>query len=74
MSFLEYLKTAKGTDGPMTDFIEDATHDKKFPVLQDWDHLERYLMLRGACPEALDAALVLWRRYRAAERKRRTVS
>jgi hypothetical protein len=63
MTFSEWLKTARITDTPQGDFIDDARSDSHFPNVQTWDQLDNYLLSRGACREAKEAAKLVWRRY-----------
>lgn len=69
MTFLEYIKRRRCGDNPQGDFVEDARRDQRFPDVQSWPELKRYLEARGACEEAVAAARAVWQGYRAALRR-----
>jgi len=60
----DWLKVAKVTDDPAGDFVKDARSDSQFPEkVTSLERLRGYLRWRGACSEAIEAALPAWRRY-----------
>ena len=74
MSFKQYISTTASlhgrplhgafTDTPEADFTADAANDSCFPdLIRDWDHLEGYLVCRGACWQAIEAARSVWSDY-----------
>jgi hypothetical protein len=65
ITFLEYVKARRVTDNPAGDFVADARTDRRMPDAKSWDHLHTYLVTRGAIPDAIKAAKVVWRGYQA---------
>jgi uncharacterized protein YozE (UPF0346 family) len=62
--FNTWLATARATDDPEGDVIEDARGDPTFPAtITDMEALHGYLAFKGACPEALAIVPQVWRRY-----------
>ena len=62
--FHTFIKNARPPDGPFKDFVEDARRDEKLPNhFCDADALRFYLILRGACSEAIEIADVAIRHY-----------
>ena len=69
MSFRAYVQKRRITDTPAGDFVGDARDDRTLPDPATWEELERYLLLRGACPGAIKAAKQVWREYKASQRR-----
>ena len=69
MSFRAYVQKRRITDTPAGDFVGDARDDRTLPDPATWEELERYLLLRGACPGAIKAAKQVWRGYEASQRR-----
>jgi len=71
MSFKDWIATARITDDPEGDFVEDMRSDirnaKTSADFSDIAHLRRYLLLRGACQGAMEAVPGVWRRYRRSQ-------
>ncbi len=69
ISFKKYLEIGHGRktfgDSPEHDFAGDALRDAGFRDFKKWQELEDYLLFNGAIPEAVDAAKVLFQRWRA---------
>jgi hypothetical protein len=65
MAFGEWLERARVTDDPEGDLIDDIRRDRnpppQFPTLEA---MQRYLQSRNACQQAIEAAPIVWRRYR----------
>jgi len=80
MTFAEFINTRCVTANARGDFIDDTQMlirakrfpgrwSRKTPWPQSWDNLERFLVLRSACPEAIAAGKSLWREYLRHEKK-----
>lgn len=65
MTFKEYMLTRRiHRDSFAGDFARDVKNDPTFPECPgSWESLQGYLRLERACPEAIDAARIWWRRY-----------
>ena len=62
----DWLTAARVTDDPAGDLIADMRRDKTIPSLfGNIREMRSHLRLRGACPEALAAVPVVWRRYKS---------
>ena len=60
-----WLSQARVTDTPYGDMIADMRRCTDLPPLfRSLDHLRFYLRSKGACPEALALAPLVWRKYR----------
>jgi len=70
LSFKEYVSKRRLTDTPAGDFVRDARADRALPDAESWEQLHTYLITKGAIPEAIAAARVVWRSYRATARNR----
>jgi YozE SAM-like fold len=69
LSFTEYLKSRRVTDTPAGDFIIDAKSDPTMPDATSWKQLEFYLTTKGAIPDAVTAAKIVWKGYLAQVRR-----
>jgi hypothetical protein len=69
MTFREYIERRRCGDNPQGDFVGDARRDRRFPDVQSWPELKRYLLNRSACEESIKAAHAVWQGYRAALRR-----
>lgn len=69
MTFREYITRRRRGDNPQGDFVEDARRDGRLPDAQSWPELKLYLMSRGTCGDAVEAAHAVWRGYQAAVRR-----
>lgn len=64
MNFREYVLSRRAADNIRGDFINDAKADRKFPeAAATWGDVETYLLVRGACREAVQAGRKLWNEY-----------
>ena len=64
--FRQWANQARVTDDPVGDLIGDFRTDRGAPDdFESLARLRRYLNLKNACPEAIEAAAVAWRRYRS---------
>ena len=74
MEFQNWLKIGIQNDmfgdGPEGDFAADAVADKSFRNFQKWDDLETYMVFRGACHEAVQAAKKCFRQWEVVREKR----
>jgi hypothetical protein len=69
LTFLEYVKARQIADNAAGDFVAEARADRRIPDAKSWDHLHTYLVTRGAIPDAIKAAKVVWRGYQAKLRR-----
>lgn len=70
VSFKYYLEqgiSRNAFDGPELDFAYDAVNDPLFRDFREWGDLKRYLISEDAVPEAIDAAAVLFQRWKAGQ-------
>lgn len=70
ISFKKYLEMGRARksfgDTPENDFAGDALRDQHFrDDFKTWDELELYLLVSKACPEALEAAQTLFKKWKA---------
>ena len=65
MSFKTYVLARRRTDNPLGDFIADVKSDPAFPDPRSWNDLQTYLVGRGACQEAIEAAQQVWHQFEA---------
>lgn len=72
MTFKQYLemglKRNAWGETPESDFARDALRDKSLRDYEEWeeDALYFHVGLNGGCPEALEAATKLFRKWKAA--------
>jgi hypothetical protein len=69
MSFTDFLLSRRVGDNPRGDFIEDTRmliEGGRFPAFTSIEALEGWLMLNGACDEAIREGCRLWRQYQKA--------
>lgn len=72
VTFKKYLEMGlKGGhfgDGPDSDFARDALRDQTMRDYEEWEieSLEAHVMINGGCPEAVEAAQKLFRKWKAA--------
>ena len=60
----EFLARAHITGDPAGDLIADMRRDPAVPALfGNIREMRAYLQRRGACPGALEAVPIVWRRY-----------
>lgn len=72
-AFNAYCRRATTNDKPAQDFLIDFNSDHRSPqTITAWDQLHVFLLCHDACPEAVQAAKVVWRNYAAQQRRRRT--
>jgi hypothetical protein len=67
-TFNEWIMQAKVTDNPVGDFIDDTQMLIRVgrpppPVITSEEQLKRFLLVRNACPQAMDTIPAVWRRY-----------
>jgi len=65
-TFAEYVGTRRVTDSPRGDFIDDSQmliRCGKFPAVETWPVLESFLVFRGAGPDTIRQARVVWRAF-----------
>ena len=66
MTFYDWIMQARLSVGPTRDLRDDIKRDKSFPSeIITWERLKNYLAWAGACDEAIDAARVAFKSYRA---------
>jgi hypothetical protein len=59
-----WLEKSHITDDPAGDLMSDMRRDPTLPTFfRNIREMRAYLVSRGACPEALQALPVVWRRY-----------
>lgn len=64
--FLEIVVSRKTFKDPAEgDFAKDALADRNFRDFRNWESLRFYLVFNHACPEALEAAESLFRKWKA---------
>ena len=63
MDFNDYVQDFIEEESPEGDFAQDWNQDHKKPTIETWHDLELYLVLRNACPEAIEAAKSLFRKW-----------
>lgn len=63
MSFIEFLRTLGSDLAAQKGFLYDALNDRNFPDIQNWDHLNVYLILRRASAETREEAMRFWAEY-----------
>lgn len=63
MSFYEWIMTRRITDTPRGDLIYDIKRDKQFTAINDKESIERYLVRKYACQEAIAEFKKLWKEY-----------
>lgn len=63
MSFYEWIMTRRITDTPRGDLIYDIKRDKQFTAINDKESIERYLVRKHACQEAIAEFKKLWKEY-----------
>lgn len=68
ITFDKYIKKRMYQDNPESDFKEDVLRDKTFPKkmtasTENYEHIRRYLFIRRACSEAIQAFNACWRDY-----------
>lgn len=61
-SFRAYVKARPATDDIRDDFAQDFRGEDA-PVIRSGIALIGYLRERNACPEAIEAAKLVWREY-----------
>lgn len=54
---------------PQQGFVHDALTNRNFPDIQNWDHLNVYLILRRASAETREEAMWLWGEYQNSQVK-----
>jgi hypothetical protein len=63
MCFIEFLRGVEGNVPSQPGFLSDALTDKNFPDIQNWDHLNVYLILRRANAKTREEAMWYWAEY-----------
>lgn len=71
MSFKAYVMMRRRGPNPQGDFIEHAQRAADLPDAATWEELRAYLLVRDACPGAIDSARSVWKCYRAQRRRTR---
>jgi hypothetical protein len=67
LDFRDWLVKARVTDDLAGDLVSDLRSDSRLPAgIKSAEELRSYLRSRGACQEALDAVLIVWKRYESA--------
>lgn len=69
MSFKTYVRTRRRGPNPQGDFIEHAQRSADLPDVSSWEELRGYLLMRDACPGAIESARSVWKCYRARQRR-----
>ena len=69
MSFIEFRRGFGGGAVSQQGFLHDALNDRNFPDIQNWDHLNVYLILRRASAETREEAMSLWGEYQNSQAK-----
>ena len=69
MSFKTYVNNRRRGPNPQGDFIEHAQRTPDLPDVSTWEELRGYLLMRDACPGAIESARSVWKSYRARRRK-----
>jgi hypothetical protein len=69
MSFIEFLRGFAGTSAAQQGFLYDALNDGNFPDIQNFDHLNIYLILRRASVKTREEALRYWGEYQASRQQ-----
>jgi uncharacterized protein YozE (UPF0346 family) len=63
-TFRAFLKVVADDPSPIGDFATDALGDRSFPrAVRSFERLENYLLSRGACTEAIEAAKDAWAEF-----------
>ncbi len=66
--FLAMMVERKSFKDPAeSDFAKDALADKHFRDFNDWETLRFYLVFNRACPEAIEAAQNLFKKWKASQ-------
>src|SRR6187455_147076 len=64
--FKDFVRHARVTHNPAGDLIADMKADRELPdTFAGRERLETYLVLRGACDDAMALVPQVWRRYRS---------
>lgn len=69
MSFKTYVNNRRRGPNPQGDFIDHARKTADLPDVSNWEELRGYLLMRDACPGAIDSARSVWKSYRAVQRR-----
>ena len=66
-TFAQYIDSCRVTENPRGEFIDDIqtlNRAGKFPDVQHWADLYRFVSSRTTSPETMNTARKLWRKYR----------
>ena len=74
MSFKEYVVKRRVTNTPAGDFVADAKKAGGLENVNTLQELDTYLIMRGACGDAIIAGRSVWRGYCAAKRRAEIVT